>query len=60
MARGSKRQNHADNESLMDIVPKETLQIVSITCDNKGNVIGLGNNGKLYKYNTDNREWVML
>ena len=60
MAGRSKRQNHADNESLMDIVPKETLQIVSITCDNKGNVIGLGNNGKLYKYNTDNREWVML
>lgn len=60
MAGRNKRKSNADNESLMELVPKETLQIVSITCDNKGNVMGLGNNGKLYKYNSDNREWVML
>ena len=60
MARGSKRQNHADNESLMELVPKEPLQIVGIACDPKGNVVGLGNNGKLYKYNTEMKEWVML
>jgi hypothetical protein len=60
MAGRNKRKSDADNESLMELVPKETLQIVSITCDNKGNVMGLGNNGKLYKYNSDNREWVML
>lgn len=44
----------------MDLVPKEPLQIVCIACDPKGNVVGLGNNAKLYKYNTDNKEWVML
>jgi len=60
MAGRNKRKSDADNESLMELVPKETLQIVSITCDNKGSVMGLGNNGKLYKYNSDNREWVML
>ena len=60
MAGRSKRQNHADNESLMELVPKEPLQIVGIACDPKGNVVGLGNNGKLYKYNTDMKEWVML
>jgi len=60
MAGRSKRQNHADNESLMELVPKEPLQIVGIACDPKGNVVGLGNNGKLYKYNTEMKEWVML
>ena len=60
MAGRSKRKDHADNESLMDLVPKEPLQIVGIACDPKGNVVGLGNNGKLYKYNTDMKEWVML
>lgn len=60
MARGSKRKSDANEESLMEIVPKEPLQIVSIACDPKSNVIGLGNNGKLYKYNTEAKEWVML
>ena len=60
MAGRSKRKSDADTESLMDLVPKEPLQIVCIACDPKGNVVGLGNNAKLYKYNTDNKEWVML
>lgn len=61
MARGSKRPSDAaEQQRLMDIVPKETLQIVGIACDPKGNVVGLGNNGKLYKYNTEMKEWVML
>jgi hypothetical protein len=44
----------------MELVPQKPLEIVGITCDPKGNVVGLGNNGKLYKYNIDNREWIML
>ena len=62
MARGSKRKSDAEQhqEDLMDLVPKEPLQIVGIACDPKGNVVGLGNNGKLYKYNTDMKEWVMV
>ena len=60
MAGRSKRKDHADNESLMELVPQKPLEIVGITCDPKGNVVGLGNNGKLYKYNIDNREWIML
>ena len=59
MARGSKRKTDA-NEELMELVPQETLKIVSITIDSKGNLYGLGNNGKLYKYNIDNKDWVML
>ena len=59
MAGRNKRQSDADKE-LMELVPKEPLQIVGIACDPKGNVVGLGNNGKLYKYNTEMKEWVML
>jgi len=59
MARRSKRQDSTDEE-LMDIVPKKPLEIVGITSDPKGNIIGLGNNGLLYKYHTETREWVLL
>ena len=62
MARGRKRADHAEqtDDSLMDLVPKKPLEIVGITSDPKGNMIGLGNNGLLYKYHTETREWVLL
>ena len=62
MARGRKRADHAEqtDESLMDLVPQKPLEIIGISVDNKGNVFGLGNNGLLYKYHTDTREWVLV
>ena len=47
-------------ETYSDVVPQEPLAIISISADNKGNIFGLSNNGKLYKYNFDTRDWVML
>lgn len=47
-------------ESLDNIVPQKPLEVVSLATDHKGNIWGLGNNGKVYRYNLDNREWVMV
>jgi hypothetical protein len=60
MARGRKRTTDATDQDLMDLVPKKPLEVISICVDSKGNFFGLGNNGLLYKYNVDNREWVMV
>jgi hypothetical protein len=62
MAGRNKRKTDAEqhNEDLMDLVPQKPLEIVGLTVDHKGNFFGLGNNGMLYKYHTDSREWVLL
>lgn len=62
MAGRGKRKTDADNEQsdLMDLVPKKPLDIISITVDSKANFFGLGNNGLLYKYHLDTREWVLI
>lgn len=62
MAGRGKRKNNAEptQDDLMDLVPQKPLEIIGISVDNKGNVFGLGNNGLLYKYHTDTREWVLV
>jgi len=62
MARGRKRIDppEQDTDPLMDYVPQKPLEIVGITSDPKGNIIGLGNNGLLYKYHTETRGWVLI
>lgn len=60
MAGRNKRKSDADEQSLMDLVPQKPLEIVGITVDSKNNFYGLGNNGLLYKYHTESREWVLL
>lgn len=59
--RGKRKVDAEQTQSdLMDLVPKKPLEIVSITVDSKGNFFGLGNNGLLYKYHTETREWVLV
>ena len=63
MAGRGKRKTDANQESeqsLMDLVPKKPLEVINVCVDHKGNFYGLGNNGLLYKYNIDNREWVLV
>ena len=50
----------AGREEISDLVPEKPLEIVSLSIDSKGNIFGLGNNGKVYRYSLDNRDWVML
>jgi hypothetical protein len=53
-------EDDAGRTKIGDIVPEKPLEIVSLSIDSKGNVFGLGNNGKVYRYVLDNREWVLL
>jgi hypothetical protein len=53
-------EDDAGRTKISDIVPEKPLEIVSLSIDTKGNVFGLGNNGKVYRYVLDNREWVLL
>lgn len=50
----------ARTKEINDLVPEKPLDILSISCDSKGNIYGLGNNGKLYRYSESTRDWVML
>ena len=65
MQKNTKRTKKLDvdderGESLDHVIPKKPLEVIAIACDTKNNVLGLGNNGKVYRYNYDNREWVMV
>ena len=33
------------------------FQVLSITTDRNGNILGLANDGKIYRYNTIQQEW---
>ena len=33
------------------------FQVLSITSDRNGNILGLANDGKVYRYNTIQQEW---
>lgn len=60
--RGKRKVDAVGSESkqpLIEIVPKKELDILSIAMDSKGNLFGLGNNNKIYRYVFDNKEWVM-
>lgn len=37
-----------------DVAP---FAVLSIASDKNGNVLGLGNDGKIYRYNTIQQEW---
>ena len=34
-----------------------TFAVLSITSDRNGNILGLANDGKVYRYNTIQQEW---
>lgn len=53
-------EDDAGRTKISDVVPEKPLEIVSLSIDNKGNIFGLGNNGKVYRYVLDNREWVLI
>jgi hypothetical protein len=50
----------AGRTKISDVVPEKPLEIISLALDNKGTMYGLGNNGKVYRYVNDNREWVLI
>jgi len=50
----------ARRETVNNIVPEKPLEIISLALDNKGTMYGLGNNGKVYRYVNDNRDWVLV
>jgi hypothetical protein len=46
-------------EEISDVVPQKPIEIIGLTSDRNGNIIGLGNNGKLYYYTSVGKEWVL-
>jgi len=34
-----------------------SFTVLSITSDRNGNILGLGNDGKIYRYNTIEQQW---
>lgn len=59
---GRNKQMDSDDtssEEIADLVPKKPIEIIGVTADRNGNIIGLGNNGKLYYYSNIHTDWVM-
>jgi len=46
-------------KEISDVVPQKPIEIISLTSDKNGNIIGLGNNGKLYYYSHMSHNWVL-
>lgn len=46
-------------EEISDVVPQKPIEIIGLTSDRNGNIIGLGNNGKLYYYSHMSHNWVL-
>jgi hypothetical protein len=52
-------EDDAGTTEMDNLVPKKPIEIIAITTDTKGNILGLGNNGKIYYYSNINEDWVM-
>jgi hypothetical protein len=52
-------EDDAGSTKIDHLVPKKPIEIIAITTDTKGNILGLGNNGKIYYYSNINEDWVM-
>lgn len=58
--RAKKMDTHDQGrEEISDVVPQKPIEIIGLTSDRNGNIIGLGNNGKLYYYTSVGKEWVL-
>lgn len=59
---GRNKQMASDDtssEEIADLVPKKPIEIIGVATDRNGNIIGLGNNGKIYYYSNIHEDWVM-
>ena len=48
------RTEERKDSGIEDATP---FQVLSITTDRNGNILGLANDGKIYRYNTIQQEW---
>ena len=52
-------EDDAGSTEMDNLVPQKPIEIISLTSDRNGNIIGLGNNGKIYYYSHIHADWVM-